>query len=173
MRVHLLLAAVFASTCLVAPAFGQVAGGQTVGEEAREPEAPLTSDSEPLPLPFVNSRAESFWWPAQKTIGASLMVLGAASLATGMAMGIIAGVKYKNLSERGCTNKQCPESVLATGDLANAQKFEYAMMGTLLGGVGAVGAGLFIHAAATMPITSRVVVRPYVGFNQVVIAGSF
>jgi hypothetical protein len=101
------------------------------------------------------------------------MILGATSIATGIVMGVITSIKYSDLSERGCTNRACPESVLATGDLASAQTFEYAMMGTLLGGVGAVGAGIFIHAAAASPHASRIVVRPYVGFNQLGIAGSF
>ena len=140
-------------------------------ESAREPAPP--AHAEPSPLPPVSSPAASSWWPTQKTVGASVMILGATSIATGIVMGIITSIKYADLAERGCTNKACPESVLATGDLATAHTFEYAMMGTLLGGVGAVGAGIFIHAAASSPYTSRIVVRPYVGFNQLGIAGSF
>jgi len=47
------------------------------------------------------------------------------------------------------------------------------MVGTLLGGVLAVGAGIVIHATAAGQHTSRGVVRPYVGLNQLGIAGSF
>jgi hypothetical protein len=181
----LLAAILLSSTYLTAPAVAQTAdeqaallGSKKEGMEASQSveavREPVPAEhSEPVPLPPVSSPATSGGWPDQKTVGASVMILGAASIATGLVMGIITSVKYNDLSERGCINKQCPDAGVATGDLAAAQRFEYAMMGTLLGGVGVIGAGILIHASATIPVTSRVVVRPHLGFNQLVIAGSF
>jgi hypothetical protein len=187
MKPRSLLAAflLLSSTYPVASAWAQTADEQAAGqastkesaeaslstEDAREP-APQVR-SEPLSLPPETSPAAGSSWPDQKAIGASVMILGGASIATGFVMGIITSIKYNDLAERGCTTKACPESVLATGDLSTARTFEYAMMGTLLGGVGALGAGIFIHAAAASPLASNVVVRPYVGLNQLGIAGSF
>jgi hypothetical protein len=171
MKVRRLLAAILlSSTYLTAPAVAQTADEQAA-EAVREPVP--AERSEPMPVPPVSSPATSDGWPSQKTVGASLMILGAASIAAGFVMGIITTVKYNDLSERGCINTQCPDAVVATGDLDAAQRFEYAMMGTLLGGVGVLGAGIFVHASATNPVMSRVVVRPHLGFNQLVIAGSF
>lgn len=187
MKPRSLLAAflLLSSTYRVAPALAQTNDDNAAGyasrtestqvsqstKEAREPAPPVRS--EPVTLPSASSHGASSWWPSQKAVGASVMILGATCIATGIVMGVITSIKYNDLSERGCTSRACPESVLAAGDLASAQKFEYAMMGTLLGGVGAVGAGIFINVLADIQITSRVVVRPYVGLNQLVIAGSF
>jgi len=186
MNARLLLAAILlSSTYLTAPAVAQTADeqaallaskkkGMEASQSAEAVREPVPAErSEPMPLPPVSSPATSGSWFHPKTVGASVMILGAASIATGFVMGIITSVKYNDLSERGCINKQCPDAVVATGDLAAAQRFEYAMVGTLLGGVGALGAGIFIHAAAASPLASNVVVRPYVGLNQLGIAGSF
>jgi hypothetical protein len=171
MKARPLLAAILlSSTYLTAPAAAQTADDQAA-EAVREPVP--AEHSEPAPLPPVSSSATSDGWPNQKTVGASVMILGAASIATGLVMGILASVKYNDLAERGCIHQQCPPEVVATGDLAAAQRFEYAMMGTLLGGVGVIGAGILIHASATIPVTSRIVVTPHIGFNQLVIAGRF
>ena len=143
-------------------------------EVDREPAPPATpARSDPFFVPSVRSPPASFWSPTQKTIGASLMLLGVASVGTGFVVGGVAIAKYDDLSERGCSDKECPEAVVATGDLDEAQRLKYAMVGTLLGGIGTFAAGILVHAAASIPVTGSVAVKPVVGLNQIGVIGSF
>lgn len=156
------------------PVFAQTgADNAQTAETKLKPASPELANPQPEKLPVYppEPMPSDSPWPRQKTVGITVMALGGASLAVGLAMGVTALIKYTDLGNQGCTERECPSSM--NGDLAGARTFANVSTGTLIGGLAAWTGGIFILATAAAPSTMGARVTPILGLNKIGVTVSF
>jgi hypothetical protein len=128
---------------------------------------PAPSGPEEIPVYPPETAPSEPSWPLQKMLGVTLIAVGGASIATGIAMGVVAGFKYADLANRGCTERACQDSIVSSGDLDSARTFVSVSAGTLIGGVAVWTGGIILLATAPQSSAFGARVMPVLGLRHI------
>jgi hypothetical protein len=112
--------------------------------------------------------------PAKRSKGPAiaLLTVGGAGLVTGAVAGVIALGKRSSL-DTACPTHVCSSS--SSSDISSLKSVSWVSTVGFAAGIAGVGAGvtLLLLPPSSAPSTSRVQVRPIVGFGQLGLAGEF